>query len=402
MAEGIAVTHDRRGPVAFLFLGETLLIPHLYPVVEELARCSGVSIDLWVSTSVHERLLARWTEGLAPGRLRIRRAPFFRRLDHLPEGTNPPLPNKALLLLGIAPCLFGTPVVVSAEQTSLWIPALLPWFPARFINIMHGSGTINARDDFRRRKAWRMPVPSAAEQRQFVLRGMDPSYVPVVGSVKACFRHSTRRQLQFPEKRPIVLYNPHWQRHRSSWWDWGRQVVRQLVEQDRYNVILAPHQRLVEGDPQLRQVLADAARHPHVVGDIDSFAMVDGSYTAAADVYLGDTSSQVIEFLVRPRPCVFLNNTFPDWRGRADLVMWHSGEVLERADGIVAALDRAVAGHAARIPAQQALVEEWLGETSGAPARIVRHIFDALEAADAIGKDGASLRAGRVGEMGES
>lgn len=379
----------QRGPVAFLFLGETLLIPHLYPVVEELARHGDVRIDLWVSTSVHEKLLARWTQGLAPGRLRIRRVPFFRNLDGLPEGSNPPLPNKALLLFGIAPCLLRTPVVVSAEQTSLWIPAMLPWMPWRFINVMHGSGTINSRDGFRRRAAWRMPVPSEAEHREFVRRGMDPSYVPVVGTVKSSFRQSTRRELQFPEKRPVVMYNPHWQRHRSSWWDWGREVVRQLVEQDRFNVILAPHQRLVEGAPELREVLAQAARHPHVISDIDSFAMVDGSYTAAADLYLGDTSSQVIEFLVRPRPVVFLNNSCPDWQSRSDHVMWNAGEVLEDVGGLLPALENAMANHAARVPAQEALVREWLGETSGAPARIVEHILEALEFTPAVAAEQA-------------
>ena len=50
-----------RGPVAFFFLGETLLIPHLYPVVEALAAQTDLRIDLWVSTSVHENLLRDWT-----------------------------------------------------------------------------------------------------------------------------------------------------------------------------------------------------------------------------------------------------------------------------------------------------------------------------------------------------
>lgn len=368
-----------RGPVAFFFLGETLLIPHLFPVVEALARQPDVAIDLWVSTTVHEQLLARWTHGMAPGRLRIRRAPFFRKLEGYPEGRNPPLPPKYRLLLGIAPFLLRTPVVVSAEQTSLWIPALLPWLRTRFINVMHGSGTINARDDFRRRKAWRMPVPSEAEQRQFVLRGLDPAYVPVVGTVKSAFRHSMRRHLEFPESRPIVMYNPHWQRHRSSWWNWGRQIIEQLVRQTRYNVILAPHQRLAEAGPDVREVLARAALHPHVVSDIDSFAMVDGSYPAAADLYLGDTSSQVIEFLVRPRPCVFLNANGTDWQAREDHFMWRSGEVLDEPGDITAALDRALVRHPEYQAAQQRLVREWLGETSGAPERIVSHILEALE-----------------------
>lgn len=367
-----------RGPVAFLFLGETFLIPHLFPVVEALARQPDLRIDLWVSTSVHEQLLHDWTAGLGPALIRIRRAPGYRNLPQYRNGRNPPLPSKALLLLGLVPFLLRTPVAVTVEQTSLWIPTLLP-LRTRFINIMHGSGTINSRDGIRRKAAWRMPVPSVSEQREFLKRGFDADYVPVVGSVKATFRHGTRRELQFPVKRPVVMYNPHWQRHRSSWWDWGRDIVRQLVEQDRYNVILAPHIRLAEGDPALRQILAEAAEHPHVHSDIDSFAMTDGSYPAAADIYLGDTSSQVIEFLARPRPCVFLNNRHVAWQQREDYAMWASGEVLEDVSQLLDALDRSQNQHALYAEAQRTLVGQWLGETTGAPERIVRHILEALE-----------------------
>ncbi|HEX8421412.1 MAG TPA: hypothetical protein VF638_15495, partial [Sphingomonas sp.] len=66
------------GRVAFLFLGETLLIPHLYPIAEALARRSNVAIALWVGTSVHEKLLNGWIATLGDRRPTIRRAPGFR------------------------------------------------------------------------------------------------------------------------------------------------------------------------------------------------------------------------------------------------------------------------------------------------------------------------------------
>lgn len=377
MAAGASLNNSRRGPVAFFFLGETLLIPHLFPIVEALARREDVQIDLWVSTSVHEQLLAGWIRDLGP-QVRVRRASGYLSLPDLPPGSNPPLPSKKRLLLGMILPMLRTPVAVVAEQTSLWLPALLP-LRTRFINVSHGHGTIRAREGFRRRAAWRIPVPSEGERRALLELGFEERKVPVVGSVKCTFRHAMGREVSFPEKRPVVLYNPHWQAHRSSWWDWGRQVLDQLVAQDRFNVILAPHQRLAEGDPQLREVLAGAARRPHVISDIDSFALVDGSYQRAADIYLGDTSSQVIEFLATPRPCLFLNNKRVAWRSRADFAMWQAGEVLEEPQGLVAALERAVAGHADYLPAQQQLVHEWLGETSGAPGRIVEHILEALQ-----------------------
>lgn len=378
MASGDAVTPPLRGPVAFFFLGETLLIPHLFPIVEALARHGGVLIDLWVSTSAHEKLLRGWLDDLAPATVRIRRAGGYQEVAAVEAGNNPPLPSKSRLLLGMALPMLRTPVAVVAEQTSLWLPALLP-LRTRFINVSHGHGTIRSRESFRRRAAWRIPVPSEGEQKALLDLGFPASKVPIVGSVKSTFRRSSGCALRFAQARPVVLYNAHWQPHRSSWWDWGPRILQQLVEQDRYNVILAPHQRLVEGDPALRRVLADAARHPHVVSDVDSFATVDGSYQRAADIYLGDTSSQVIEFLAQPRPCLFLNNKQVRWQDRNDYVMWRAGEVLTTPDGLVAALERSQAAHADYVGAQRQLVRAWLGDTSGAPERIVSHILEALD-----------------------
>src|SRR3546814_19981036 len=50
-------------------------------------------------------------------------------------------------------------------------------------------------------------------------------------------------------------------------------------------------------------------------------------YTAAADIYLGDTSSQVVELLMQPRPCVFLAPLGVDWHDDPSYAMWAAGEV---------------------------------------------------------------------------
>ena len=113
-----------------------------------------------------------------------------------------------------------------------------------------------------------------------------------------------------------------------------------LALQRDWNVILAPHQRLIERAPELRSVLEEVAHLPHVHCDLDSFAMVDGSYTAAADIYLGDTSSQLIEFLMRPRPAVFLDPAARDWQADPSYAMWAAGEVVTALDDVLPALAR--------------------------------------------------------------
>lgn len=354
-------------PVAFLFLGETLLIPHLWPIAEALAR-RGAAVDAWVATSVHEALLARWGEDLP---VRVRRAPGFRRVGA--DARNPPLPAKIPTLLRLLPHLLSARAVVCAEQTSLWLPRLFP-LRVPFIKTSHGVGSMSARDDPRRRAAALTLVPSERERATYLARGFDPARIVATGYVKAGFRQRTRARLPFADARPVVLYAPHWQRHRSSWWptpSWagGREVVRAVADDGRWNLIFAPHQRLVEAAPEVHDVMAGLAGRPNVDCDLDSFAMVDGSYTAAADLYLGDTSSQVVEFLARPRPCVFLNGRGADWRGDPSYAFWNCGEVVERLGDAAAALARAGGAHAAFADRQAAFAAESLGETEGAPER---------------------------------
>ena len=371
---------DPSGPVAFLFLGETLLVPHLWPIVEALAALApDVRQDVWVSTSVHEKMLLDWTAPLANPRIRIRRAPGFRRTGQV-TGFGPAPPAKLPMLARLVPHLLKSPVAVCAEQTSLWLPRLLP-LRTRFIKTSHGVGSMSARDDPRRRAAWRMLVPSEAERATYLERGFAPDRVAATGYVKASFRQRTRTRPPFPEPRPVLLYAPHWQRHRSSWWDWGPEIVRRLAADTRWNLILAPHQRLAERAPDVRRVLAGVADLPHVHVDLDGFACVDGSYTAAADLYLGDTSSQVIEFLARPRPCVFLNSSNVAWGADPAYAQWRCGEVVGTLDDLFPALDRAAGAHATYAPVQARFAAAMLGDTGPeAPVRAARHVLEALDA----------------------
>jgi len=363
--------------VAFLFLGETLLVPHLWPIAEALAVLDpALPIDLWVASTTHEALLGAWSADMPS--MRLRRAPGFRP-DGGADGRNPRLPAKLPMLARLAPRLLGTRVAVCAEQTSLWLPRVAPFHPTRFVKTSHGSGSMSARSDRRRRAAWRTFTSSAAERDALLAHGLDPTRLFVTGYVKSAFRQRTPAAALFPERKPVLLYTPHWQRSRSSWWAWGRQVVAMLVAQEGWNVILAPHQRLFERDRDAQAALAEVAQLPHVHVDTGSFAGVDGSYTAAADLYLGDTSSQVVEYLARPRPCVFLNPDRLDWRAAGDHGFWACGEVVDRLDALPTALAHAADHHAGYADAQARFAATMLGDTGPhVAARAAALVRDAL------------------------
>lgn len=352
-------------PISFLFLGETLLIPHLYPIMEALAQADPHTvIEAWTSTQTHEVLLGRWLAESGIDHVRLRRAPGWLRTNDPERGINPELPAKLPLLARLAPRLLSARAVVCAEQTSMWIPRIVRFMPP-FVMNSHGAGTINARDDPRQRFAALKLVPSLREQETFLIRGFLPERCVVTGYVKSGFKHLSQTHPLFTQMRPVVLYNPHWQEHRSSWWAWGERTVADVLACGRYNLIFAPHQRLVEKVPGLRALCESLSRRDDAICDIDSFAAVDGSYPHTADIYLGDTSSQMFEFVSRPRPAVFLDPLARDWKGDPSLEMWRCGPVVTDPEAILPTIEQAVTGHSAYAEVQRELSTTWLGATDG-------------------------------------
>ncbi|MGK2909815.1 MAG: hypothetical protein ACSLE1_08460 [Sphingobium sp.] len=370
------MSRQRRGDVAFLFLGEMLLVPHLWPIVDALARAQpDLVIDIWVSTSAHEELLSGWLEPQAHTNIRLRHAPGYLPQPAGGKGENPVLPAKLPMLLRLARHLWNVPVVVCAEQTSLWLPRLLP-IRSRFIFTVHGAGPLNYNKDGRLRSARRLLVPSHHLTEDHVAHGIVRASIRATGYVKSAFRPSVTAADIFSKARPVLLYAPHWQRYRSSWWDWGRQIVQMLAAQDHFNVILAPHQRLFESDPDARGFLERFAALPHVHVDSGSFAMVDGSYTKMADLYLGDSSSQIIEYLANPKPCVILDSPTMAWEPEE---YRRCGTVVRAFDDLWPALIAAAQDHAGYRDYQQAFAREALGDAGeDAPMRAAQAIVELL------------------------
>jgi hypothetical protein len=99
-------------------------------------------------------------------------------------------------------------------------------------------------------------------------------------------------------------------------------------------------------------------RAPNIHIDLGSRASTTMAYTQRADVYLGDASSQVYEFLLKPRPCVFLNPHHIAWRDDPNFAHWRAGPVVADVADLGAALESARAEHAtAWRPTQLALFD---------------------------------------------
>lgn len=201
-----------------------------------------------------------------------------------------------------------------------------------------------------------------------------------------------QRPRLFENDRPTVLYNPHFRRELSSWELQGRQVLDFFAASERYNLIFAPHVRLF--DPPDARKYREFQRYlglPHVRIDLGSVRSIDMSYLEAADLYLGDVSSQVSEFVCRPRPCLFLNAHRVAWQGNPDYRFWSLGPVVDQVADLPEKLAEAFARHAEFVDAQRAYFADTFGLVEG--QRSGARGADAI--VDYLARSGSTPRASR-------
>jgi len=196
--------------------------------------------------------------------------------------------------------------------------------------------------------------------------GVPPDRMAVVGYPNLYLMSRSPPSLPFArDGRPTVLYNPHVSPHLSSWYRQGRAVLDHFLRDDRYNLIFAPHVMLFQrrfvlsiehfGIDRPGAIRRQYYEAPNIHIDLGSRASTDMSYTSAADIYLGDVSSQVYEFLQRPRPCLFLNSHRVDWRHDPNYTHWQAGDVIEDVAELGPAIDAAGSRHQLYRPIQRRL-----------------------------------------------
>lgn len=275
----------------------------------------------------------------------------FSRLDHLYS-------NRARFA--------GFDAVIVTEGTSLLLKRLRGLGHLKILRIDHGAGdrSIGFTPAFAGNDL--VLLPGTKQRDRFLELGyLRPEQIAVVGYPKFDGVNVAAGRLRkfFANNKPVVVYNPHPEPRLSSWYDMGLAVLEYFYRSEAYNLIFAPHVMLfkrrihatMEGLAlRVRRDLPDKYKScDHIRIDTGSPASIDMTYTLAADIYLGDVSSQVYEFLIEPRPCVFLNAQGAAWQGDENYAFWRFGRVVSD----IAGLDRALAGaatdHAVYRPVQQ-------------------------------------------------
>jgi hypothetical protein len=358
--------------IGFLFNHDQVhQVAHSLPIALALAR-GGAEAEIVVATTSPKLTaeVVRLGGGLIGRRIRLVELRLVSRVNRLAAGALEAVAPATRLLIYRDNLDFfrSLDVLVVAEKTSLALKTRYGLGALRIVHTRHGAGDRAIGFDAQSRGFDHVLVAGPKIRDRLVAEAcVDPAKISVVGYPKfdLAADHGAIHPLQ-DDGRPVVLYNPHVSPHLSSWYAAGRRVLDWFLEHDDLHLIFAPHVMLFErrwvlSVDRLRlersgRIDERYLRAPNIHIDLGSRASTTMTYTQRADIYLGDVSSQVYEFLLKPRPCVFLNTHRAAWRDDPNYAHWTCGPVIEDVAELGEALARAQAEHArVHRPVQEAL-----------------------------------------------
>lgn len=342
--------------ICFLYIAQTHQILHSLPIAIELARnWPQFDVHLAATSQAHldyiDDALERLGGAPLTGKLL---GPKWLRDIRPGRASTPP---KAAMLVANAWALGRYDAVVTPERTT----ALLRRLGVRrtkLVYTQHGAGDRGGPFEPRLGQ-FDLVMAAGPKQRGRMVEGglVRPENCAMVGYPKFDIVEalSPEPKNPFADQRPVVLYNPHFDPRLSSWPRWGLQVLERFAADERYNLIFAPHVRLFDqaGAPDFGP-LERFRDHPRIHIDLGGPAAIDMTYTRVADLYLGDVSSQIYEFLRTPRPVIFLNAHGVDWAGDESYRHWRYGPVLDEVEALPDAVGAAMASHGDYLAEQQA------------------------------------------------
>lgn len=326
-------------------------VPHAAPYAFELSRLYP-DIEVIVACSSRQEMeLVETIGALYPGhrcKFQMLMVPwYYRKIDPIVFRWKF-MPKRRVIILGHNLHFFGgLDALVSPELKCTDLSKKYALKDLIMIYTDHGAG--DREEGFDERDFTLLPGQKYVDRLK-ALGFLREGRFAVVGYPKFEVIRGLKRKIPrlFNNDNPIVVYNPHFEQSESSWRTMGLQVLECFFNNREFNLIFAPHVGLFQKRSERQGAFPSRKYHlaPNIHIDLGSSASIDMTYTLAADIYLGDVSSQVYEFLLEPRPCVFLNAHKVAWQGNPFYLHWRLGQVVENIESeLIQALKQAFTTH---------------------------------------------------------
>lgn len=355
--------------IAFIYIAEAYQCYHGAAIAIEIAKQAGVSVTSFYSDPSTPRHLERIHNvyGAPPPRTVRLHESFttrsLRALKHLGVFKNRVLRDNRAELNRFDAIVSVENTVAMARDEGIDRPKLI-YTPHGFGDRAYAFVPRIAVFDFV------LIAGEKTEQRMLAEGLVRPGAYALTGSVKleTGARLAQRERAFFPAQRPTVLYNPHFDPQLTSWNRFIDPMLRAFEDQQEFNLIVAPHVKLFRRSSEASKARWRERSTDSIIVDPGSDHSVDTTYLWKSDIYVGDASSQVYEFLAQPRPCVFLNAHGVDWRDNPNYVHWHLGDVIDRPSHLLDAIQAASTRHDLYVEHQEARRRATFGEPGRSPS----------------------------------
>ena len=325
-------------------------VPHAAPYAFELSRNYPQFRCIIACSSIQELDYAKRIATLYPGQkceFRLLSVPsYYRFID--PFISRWAFYRKRLVLRNNLDFFRGIDVLVAPERNCMQLKTRFGLKNLTMIHCRHGAGDRAGGFDKRLGMFDFILLPGKKiEDRLNELGFLRKGHYAVVGYPKfeviKGLNKGRRPPRFFNNTNPTVVYNPHFDQKVASWNVMGLDVLDFFKESRGFNLILSPHIVLFKRRLRHRapKVPKDYFNLPNMLIDLDSPSLADMTYTLYSDIYLGDVSSQVYEFIIKPRPCIFLNAHRIRWQDDPAYLHWKLGQVVETVEEMAQALRKA-------------------------------------------------------------
>ncbi|MFD1095368.1 hypothetical protein [Salegentibacter chungangensis] len=321
--------------IAFLFLDEIHHLFHFISIAIELSKTNRVHILTYKGV---DDLLYKSLGDLKGDKLVVEELPTFPFRSFTDKLKNRKLPRKGFWLKRNLNYLLNEfNAVVFTDYFHRYLLEARKNNSPKLLKFSHGTpGRAYAFNENLQDFDFQLLIGNYQYKQYKKLGILGKNYAITGYSKFDAVKHCPKRQI-FKNKRTTVLYNPHFDPDFSSWQDEGLNILEFFYKQDTYNLIFAPHLHLFQKKKggESKKVISEkyfSSDNIHI--DLGSVASVNMTHVHNADIYMGDVSSQIYEFITTPRPCLFLNTKNFNYKKDISFRFWQCGPVIENSNNL--------------------------------------------------------------------
>ena len=320
--------------ISFLYLHGIHHLYHTAMTAIELSNQQNEYQIIMVSCSEeHTKLLKKIQKIYPKHRTRIKEIPLPFRFKYL-NIKNKSYPSPISTMPKIAKFLQETDAIVATSHSTITSAEKYKITQPKFIYQYHGCGDRKYGFEPNLGLYDLMLLPGKYHQNRLINSGViSKEKTAIIGWPKLDYPTDVQglRKKLFPNDRHIVLYTPHWDPKISSFRDCTRSILKYFKNNKEVNLLFAPHIQLKHWKIKYKYDLNfEPFQSSNIYIDLGSEESVNSSYLRISDIYMGDVSSQVYEWIaIKPRPCIFLNAHKVQWKDDINYRHWKYGFVVE-------------------------------------------------------------------------